>query len=305
MNFTGVKTESWFLPIDVFLLVGLILAVLLGILFLAIIVIEKVCHTIPMLLVGNSAMASLIFGILVLSMRAYALKHDLYQLAYADELCSFRGYFGYAICTVQNFSFLLQAIYRYSMAVSPTSSFGRSVRWQYFLIILTWLFGFIHPIPILLSGGITYNMANQLCQAPLRLSVSILSTALLVYIIPVILTFTIYVQLIRYVRTLGHRSRSSNTWIRARRELKMVRRITILTFLIFTYCFPYAVFAFMSFYSNGAALPVYHFRIAYIFIETLYVGVVIALFQFTDPVKLILTRAVVRIRFATIQTISH
>lgn len=69
---------------------------------------------------------------------------------------------------------------------------------------------------------------------------------------------------------------------RAKRELKMLRRTMILVSILIIYCLPYATFIFCSLFVQ---LPKYHFRISYLFIDTSHLFVMIALFQFTDPLK--------------------
>jgi hypothetical protein len=73
-----------------------------------------------------------------------------------------------------------------------------------------------------------------------------------------------------------------NALAQAQRELKMARRIVILTMILFTAGFPFGLFAFMSFFTTP---PKYHFRIAYAFIDLSLALVMICLFQFTDPLK--------------------
>jgi hypothetical protein len=92
----------------------------------------------------------------------------------------------------------------------------------------------------------------------------------------------IYLKLVLFVKGMNKRVTSVNTLNRAKRELKMVRRTAILVSILIAYCFPYAMFIFLSFFLT---IPKYHFRISYVFIDTSYLFVMIALFQFTDPLK--------------------
>jgi hypothetical protein len=189
---------------------------------------------------------------------------------------------GYASCSILNCSYLLQSIYRFIRIVYPTRLFFQSGRFQLFLIFLTWIFGFLYPIAFLFTNEILYNVNNQICQLPLHLSFSIIYMANFAYITPVSLTMFIYLKLVLYVKEMSERVTPVNTLNRAKRELKMVRRTAILVSILIAYCFPYATFIFVSFF---LAIPKYHFRISYIFIDTSYLFVMIALFQFTDPWK--------------------
>jgi predicted membrane protein len=84
------------------------------------------------------------------------------------------------------------------------------------------------------------------------------------------------------VKEMSKRVTFANTLSRAQRELKMVRRIVILVIGVTTIGFPYALFILMSFFNRA---PKYHLRIAYMFINLAMVFVMVALFQFTDPLK--------------------
>ncbi|CAF4755978.1 unnamed protein product, partial [Rotaria sp. Silwood2] len=86
----------------------------------------------------------------------------------------------------------------------------------------------------------------------------------------------------RYVRSMSSLVTPVNTLSRAKRELKMVQRIVILVAILVILGFPFVLFILMSFFTNP---PKYHFRIAYLFIDVSLVLVLMALFQFTEPVK--------------------
>jgi hypothetical protein len=145
------------------------------------------------------------------------------------------------------------------------------------------------PIPYVLSGEISYNVDNQICQMPLQLSFLTIYNALCVYIIPISLIVLIYFKLVRYVRDMSKHVTPVNTILRAQRELKMVRRIVILITGVATIGFPYALFIFMSFFTTP---PKYHFRIAYIFNDASLAFVMVVLFEFTDQLKMSITKRI-------------
>jgi hypothetical protein len=281
-NFSTPNVESWFIPIDILTNICIILSLILAIIFFGIIIFDKTCRTIPMMLVGNSCLAGIVFGIAIYSINLFRLINDIKQIEYKDSLCSLRGYMGYASCSILNLSYLLQAIYRFIRIVYPTHLFYQSVQFQLFLICLTWFFGFLYPIVFLFTGEILYNVDNHICQLPLHLSFSIIYMANFAYITPVSLTIFIYLKLVFYVKRMSQHITPVNTLFRARRELKMVRRTVILVSILIVYCFPYAMFIFLSFF---IVIPKYHFRISYVFIDASYLFVMVALFQFTDPLK--------------------
>jgi hypothetical protein len=281
-NKSTADIESWFIPFDIIMVVCTIFAVILALICLVIIICDKACHTVPMLLAANSILAELVFGGDLFGMALFALENDLKQIDYPDSFCIFRGYMSYVSVFLQNSSYTLQAVYRYITVVYPNRPSWQSARFQTLVICLTWIFGFICPLPLLLTHEITYIINNQICQMPLQLSFLMIYDALCVYAIPHSITILVYFKLVRYVQEMSKRVTPVNTLHRAKSQLKMVRRIVILIFGVVTVGMPYLIFLIISFFTTP---PKYHFRIAFLFADLSVVLVMIALFQFTDPLK--------------------
>jgi hypothetical protein len=274
--------ESWFIPLDILAITTLSLAIILAIIFLLIIILDKTCHTVPMILIVNICLTELVCGSNTLAMSIFTLQNDLKQIEYQDSLCIFRGYLSYVSCALYNYSYVVSAINRYMITVYPTRLFWQTAQAPILLISLSWIIAFVFPIVFLFIGSIIYNVDNQICQVPLRLSFSIIYAPHCVYIIPVSLVIFIYLKLVRCVKEMSKRVTLANTSLRLQRELKMVRRIVTLVMILFISGVPYSSFAFLSF-ANRA--PKYHFRIAYVFANSSMLFVMIALFKFTDSLK--------------------
>ncbi|CAF1147694.1 unnamed protein product [Adineta steineri] len=202
----------------------------MSLLFLFIVLTDKTCHTVPMILITNSCFAGFSFTLILFWVTIFTLHNDLQQIYYQDLFCNFRGYMGYVTCFATMYSYFLQAIHSYLIVIYPT------------------------PV---------YN-------------------PLFVYIIPINGIIFIYLKLIRYVKEMNKRVTLVNKLLRAQRELKMVSRIVILTSIFLILGIPYTIFVFMGYFTSP---PKYHFRIALTFIEISLVFVMIALFQFTDPIR--------------------
>ncbi|CAF3093748.1 unnamed protein product [Rotaria sp. Silwood2] len=264
-NSLTINTESWFIPLDIVTILSTALTVGLAILILLIILIDKTCHTVPMMLITNSCLAKLICASNSLGMTILTLHNDLQQIPYPDSMCIFRGYLSYASCAVMNYSFLSQAIYRYVIVVYPNYLIFQSTQFQLFFICVTWTFGFVYPIGFISNGNITYDVDNQICQISLGLSFPM-----------------IFVALFRYVKNISNLVTPANTLIRARRELNMFRRIVILVTILVVLGIPYTTFICMSFFISP---PKYHLRIACSAIYISLACVIIALLQLTPPLK--------------------
>jgi hypothetical protein len=284
-----IHIQSWFIPLDIIMILCTVFAVVLAIFCLIIIIFDKTCHTVPMMLVANSCLAELVFGSDMLAMAAFTFQNDLKQIQYQDSLCIFRGFLGYIVTVLQNYSYLLQAVYRYITVVYPARLSWQSAKFQVFVICLTWMFGFICPIPYIVTGAIIYNVDNQICQMPLRLSFLTIYNVLCVYMIPISLIVLVYFKLVRHTREMSKRVTPANALVRAERELKMVQRIVILVIGVTAIGFPYAVLIFISLFTSP---PKYHFRIAYIFVDVSLAFVMMALFQFTEQLKIYIMKRI-------------
>lgn len=282
VNSSITNIELWFIPIDIFLIICLIIVILLAILFLLIIILDKTCHTIPMLLVANSCMSILLCGCTMLSFSIFTYKNDINQAQDKDSLCIFRGYIGYVTCALLSYSFLIQALYRYIIIIYPNRLFFQTIQYQFLIISLITIFCFLYPLVFTFNNEIIYNIDNQICQLKLQFSFSIIYGALCIYIIPVSTLQFLYFKLVRYVHQMSKRITPVNTFFHAQRELKMIRQTVILTMILVTIGLPYGIFIFISFFTNP---PKYHFRIAFIFLDLSLLSLMIPLFQFTDPLK--------------------
>ncbi len=150
-NLTTINIQSWFIPFNIFNIMCLSFVIILAMIFLLVIITDKTCHTVPMMLVANSCLAEIILASNILGMAVFTLENDLKQIQYQDSLCIFRGYMTYVMAGLQNYSYLLQAIYRYVVVVYPARLTYQSARFQIFLICLTWICGIIYPIPIVFN----------------------------------------------------------------------------------------------------------------------------------------------------------
>ncbi|CAF1572541.1 unnamed protein product, partial [Adineta ricciae] len=277
-----VVLEPWFIPVDIISIMGTGIAAILGLISLLIIIFDKKCHTLPMMLIANASISAIAWGFSMFSIAIFTLQNDLQQVQTYDIFCIVRPYFGYGLCGTFNFSFTLQAFYRYMLVVYPNRLFYQSTRFQLFLIILTWIYGFIVPIEFIARDEVIYNVDNQICQVPLHLSFSVIYMANCVYLIPIFIIILIYYKLLRYVKRLNTHTTSVNIVARARHELKMVTRIITIIMILLILGIPYVIFILMSFFTIP---PKYHFRIAFIFLDVSMGCVLIVLFLFTDQFK--------------------
>ncbi|CAF1463906.1 unnamed protein product [Adineta steineri] len=281
-NSLSISIESWFISVDILDIICLSLVIIFALVCLVIIILYKTCHTVPMMLVANSCLAELLISIVAFWMAIFTLQNDLQRREYEDSLCIFRGYIGSMTCCAQNYSYLLQAIYRYLKVIYPTQLFWQSKRVQIFLMISSWIVSFIYAFPLMFTSAIRYQADDQICQVPLHFSIVTIYNIFFLYIIPVNSIMFIYLKLVRYVKKMSQHVTTANNLIRAKRELKMVYRIVMLVITLLAFGFPYTIFIFMGFFTSP---PKYHFRIAYIFIDVSLVFIMIIIFHSAEPLK--------------------
>ena len=277
-----VDTEDWYIPLDIVFITSLVTAILFSVFFLTIIMIEKTCHTIPMMLTANLCLGELIFAFSMLGIAVLTLENDLKQIQYQNSFCIVYPYLAYTGSALMHYAVLLQALYRYISVVYPTHLFWQSARCQFILICLAWIISFVCSLEFLLRGEIIYNVDNQACFIPFGFSFSINYMIFTVYLFPFSILIFIYIKLVRYVKKMSRRAMSAFTLSRARRQLILVRRTVILVMILLAFGIPYVILVIISFFT---ALPKYYFRIACISLNLSLVPLMLALFQFTDPIK--------------------
>ncbi|CAF1059718.1 unnamed protein product [Adineta ricciae] len=286
-NTFAISIASWFIPIDILKISCAITAIILALFCLSIIVYERTCHTVPMILVTNSYLSQLIYAIDVLAISIFTLENDLKERKLNNRLCIFSGSLSYSITMIQMYSYLLQAVYRYLVIVYPSRLMWQSSRLQASFIGLTWCCGLVYFIVLIVTDQIKYLPDDQICQMPLRLSFLTIFNALYIYIFPLSVIMIIYLKMILYVKEMGKRITPVNILSRAQRELRMIHRIVSIVLFLVILGLPYVLFILMSFFNSA---PKYHFRIAYVFIIVSLVFMMIALCQVAEPLKIFIKK---------------
>lgn len=280
-NSTVGLVESWFIPTNILMIICSALIIILSIIFLFIIIIDKTCHTVPMLLIANTCLAALMLGCTIITIVGFVLQNDLKQRDYQDPLCITRAYLLYTTCGILNFSFTLQALYRYMIAVYPSRLVFQSFRCQISFIGLTWILSNIFPFECIPTQEIAYVVETHMCQAKLHPSVCIICGILFNYNLPISMIIFIYWKLFRYVKQMG-KTAASTSLARAKRELKAIHRIVILIMTLIVISFPYLIIVIIVFIKPSMKR---YARIAYAFFQLSNLSGMIYLFFITTPLK--------------------
>lgn len=274
--------EPWFILVDVLAIIALVSAIVLAIIFLAIVASNRTCQTVSIFLTCNTCMAEIFFGCSMLSIAVFSLENDRKRRIYQDSLCLVRDYLGYVGTALLLYSLTLQAIYRYIIVVYPARLSWQTVSVQGMLACFFWIFSITLLLPWLLTGVATYDVDNQACLLPFQLSIPIIYNVSVVYLIPLCIIILIYTELVRYVRQMDIRTTSSSqTIFQARRELAMVRRIVALISILVIFGLPFTLFMVLSFITTP---PRYHYRFSLLFGDLFQGVLMVALFKFSQPV---------------------
>ena len=287
MNDTVLQSESWFIPMDIIMIIPLSICTILGVVFLFLVATHRTCWSVPMLFICNSCFVEIALSCVLLATVIYTLKQDLRKELGDIASCVFTMFIVYSLFAAEYYSYLLTALYRYISIVYPNHRFWQSMRCQLCLIISKWIFSIAFGLSVYLTNNIVYNINNQICQAPLGLSVILMYNAVVIYVIPNMGIILVYMLLTRYVHRMSARTTVSNRLFHARRELKLIQRTFILACTLICLGIPYLIFVLISFATEP---PKYHFRIAYFFIDFSILIVMILRYYFTQPVKDIIRR---------------
>ncbi|CAF1431745.1 unnamed protein product [Adineta ricciae] len=287
MPATTVFIESWFLPVEILKTICTFLTIVCCAICLCIILLNKTCHTLPMILTANTYASTLAFACSMLSTSIATIEHDLKQIYYQDLLCIIQCYAGYVTVFWLNYSFSIEAMYRYVIVMYPTRLFFLTVKFYTISICLSWICGVLCALVFPFLGDIVYNVDNQICQIPLRPSFSLIYSVSCIYLIPLSVTIFIYRRLVHYVKQMSKRVTPIYVISRVQREVRMVRHTVLLVMLFISLGTPYTIFIVLSFFHSA---PKYHFRLAYISIDISLLLMVIVLFYFNEPLKTVVKK---------------
>lgn len=300
-NLTTFEIQSWFIPLDIFNTVCCTLAALLALIFLFIILYDKLYTTVTMIFVANSCIAELGLSLSLSGTAVYRMYRDVHQIYYEDLLCTTLSCIIYIAIGLQNYFYLLQSFYRYVLVVYPNRVFYQSIKFQTSLLFVSWIISIVYPIILSATGQLKYNPDDQICQMPLGFSVMLLVNSFYIFTLPTIGLMIVYMKMVRYVKDISRNLATSNSLFHARRELTMIRRIITLVLMLSSLGVPYFVFMVMSFFNRA---PKYSFRISYSFISPALIPILLSVLQMAEPLKNSLKKRIMGHRTNVVRTIS-
>lgn len=184
-------------------------------------------HTVNHLLISNTCLASIFYCVVTINNYLFLL---LIRWETSDISCRWRGYFIYAGIAALTYSYLIQSISRFSLAILSTKyNWLTTFQTNSILIFIQWIWVFLSALPNILTNDIQYS-PTYLCWVPIEYILHTAYTYLAYYVIPVVLILTIYIVIFYRMKKMKKNAATlHNSFTRQKRDIEILRNIVILT----------------------------------------------------------------------------
>lgn len=201
------------------------LAVIISIIILMLVCTTKQLHTVTHCLICNTCISSILYCVVQCINYIYLL---FIPWETSDESCRWRGYFGYMSIVAIVYSYLLQAVSRYFIAIlSMQYRWLVSIKITVYLIVMGWICVILVPLPALLTKDI-YFRKGFLCWVPRTSMLHIIYTIFAYYAVPIAFIVCIYGWLYIRIHYLLNNVAIQVTQRRKNRDLEVFRNLVIL-----------------------------------------------------------------------------
>lgn len=248
---------------DIFILIFSLLGLLSSIVILSLVCYShrRVAMSVVILLSCNTYPGMIIGSLAIIDMYAHNLYGDIYvNVSFDNWWCYIRFYFLLvALCSIYQ-SYLLQACFHLLRVVFYKFRRLRNIRFIYRLIALQWFLSFLVTLPSFIFNHFEYLPRYYHCQIVFQNPQGLMLVAFPIYCFPMVAIGLIYICIISYTRRKArpmgqHNRRRSN-----RRDLIVLRRITILVSLLWTLSFP-SMILWLFYFTTGYLYPLsYHLQ---------------------------------------------
>jgi hypothetical protein len=243
------------------------------------------------LLSSNTFLAALIYSSAHFSIAISVLRSDIAVIdgtrkQFHNPFCKSSAFVFYSGCALLYYSYVLEAIQRFSRIVLYDCRWLHEHRIQILFIILQWFFCILGTfIPLFTTNQLQYDIYMNMCIIPIRSSGWTMYYAIFCYSIPLILIGIFYHRLIQYILTVRGRVSacliSGSVVVAAQRQLTLIRRVIVLVSILTISGLPYSVFIFMGFWMDP---PVYQFRISFLCVDIALASVVCTMFCYSSDI---------------------
>jgi hypothetical protein len=240
------------------------------------------------LLAGNTFLSALTYSSAHFAIALSALRSDFavkngQRVRLNNPFCMSSAFTFYAGCALLYYSYVMEAIQRFSRVVLYDYRWLHKRRIQLLLVVFQWFFCLVGTfVPLATSNQLRYDRSMNMCIIPIRSSGWTLYYAIFCYLIPLILVGIFYHRLIKYI--LAARSRvsacliSGSVVVSAQRQLALIQRVIVLISILILSGIPYCVFIAIGLWTDP---PEYQFRISFLFVDIALASVVLSMFCYS------------------------
>ncbi|CAF1006105.1 unnamed protein product [Adineta ricciae] len=136
------------------------------------------------------------------------------------------------------YSFNIQSFYRLVCTIYHHRLYYQSLYPYIYAIVIQWIIAILQMIPILIFNKRNLIEDDELCEITIHNRRTIVYLYMIVYLIPFLLILIQYRILVKYSKRKTNGLHSTNIQQRARRQVKSIRRILILIFILFILSLP-------------------------------------------------------------------
>lgn len=247
--------------------------------------------TVSTLLESNTFFAALVYSSAHFSIAVSVFRGDLavdhgIRQSLLNSFCMPSAFVFYSGCALLYYSYVMQAVQRFSRIVLYDYRRLHQRRIQLLLIGLQWLFCILGTfIPLSTTNQLKYDVYMNMCIIPIRSSGWTMYYAIFCYSIPLMLLAFFYHRLIEYILTARRRVSacliSGSVVVAAQRQLTLIRRVIALVGILTVSGLPYCVFILMGFWMDP---PVYQFRISFLCVDIALASVVCTMFCYSTDI---------------------
>jgi hypothetical protein len=244
------------------------------------------------LLSSNTFLAALVYSSAHFSIAISVLRSDIavidgIRIRFNNPFCMSSAFVFYSGCALLYYSYVMQAVQRFSRIVLYDYRWLHEHRIQIFFIILQWFFCILGTfIPLSTTNQLQYDIYMNMCIIPIRSNGWTMYYAIFCYCIPLIFLAIFYHRLIQYILIVRARVTacliSGSVVIAAQRQLALIRRVIVLVSILTLSGLPYSVFIGMGFWMDP---PIYQFRISFLCVDIALASVVCTMFYYSRDIN--------------------
>ena len=244
------------------------------------------------LLASNTYLSALTYSSAHFAIAVAVLKSDMVvkngtRIPLDNPFCMSSALVFYGGCALLYYSYVMEAIQRFSRVVLHDYRWLHKRRIQCLFILGQWIICILATfIPLIFTNQLQYDLNMNMCIIPIRSSGWTMYYALFCYTIPLVLVGIFYHRLIQYIMTARNRVSacliSGSVVISAQRQLALIQRVVILVGILVCSGLPYCLFIFIGFWTNP---PEYQFRISFLCVDIALASVVLAMFCYSRDIS--------------------